>query len=91
MNWTKSLKTIVKILVAVCFWLIAIGFMSSLFMGWWYDRANPDFYERLPEPVKLNYGHMTPGDVEVLLRGTWNFGFEYEEVLGFKEEASTIP
>ncbi|MDB2334771.1 hypothetical protein N9V54_03120, partial [Planktomarina temperata] len=44
-------------------------------------------YSLLPEIVQENYSHLNHEDVNQLLDETWVPGWEYEEVVGFKERA----
>ena len=46
-------------------------------------------YQKLPEPARRNYAHMTPAEVDELLRVTGSLRFRYAPLVGFVQEATT--
>jgi hypothetical protein len=45
--------------------------------------------DELPEPIKANYAHMVPADVDDLVRTTNSLRFRYEPVMGLLQQATT--
>ena len=55
-----------------------------------YDRVVPALsYQKLSEPAKGSYAHMTPAEVDELLRATVSLRFRYTHEAGFVEDVIT--
>lgn len=67
--------------------LICIVISSYLLLNQWNGRER-NYWDKLNDLQKISYSHMSPDDVNDLLKYTWDMsvaGWVYEEVLGFRE------
>ena len=84
MNWIKILKDILISFSSTLVLILMINVFSIIFQKLYYSS---DKYSKIQDVVKSNYAHMDKEDMSILLSNTWNYGWQYEEVLGFREKA----
>lgn len=54
-----------------------------------YERVEPGLsYRKLSEPARRNYAHLTPAEVDDLLRATGSLRFRYSHEAGFVHDAT---
>ena len=69
-------------------WLLLEAAAHVAIMG--HQLVEPDFaYQHLSGPVKANYAHMTPADVEELWLDTMALRFRYKPIIGLVEDQMT--
>lgn len=66
--------------------LLAIEVVAHLGVSAYLGGGQRVTYAALPDPVKRNYAHMTPGEVEQLWRDTLAARWRYEPIVGFVGE-----
>lgn len=86
----KRLRTLYFVIAntAIVVLLIEAGAHVAIRTVQWI--RSPDLsYARLTEPARRNYAHMTPAEVDDLLRVTGSLRFRYAPIVGFVQEATT--
>ena len=81
----KKLKDIFVISSNTIILLLIINLLSIYVFNYNHNSRKSDRYSKLPNVVKANYSHLSKSEVNSILNTTWSGGWEYEEVLGFKE------
>ena len=83
----KKLKDIFIISNNTIILLLIINLVSIYIFNYNHKSRKSDRYSKLPDVVKANYSHLSKSEVNSILNATWGGGWEYEEVLGFKERS----
>ena len=88
MTWIKPVKDVISIFFITLLLLILLSTLSIVIEKSYYSYMTPS-YENSSEERRKNYKHMDKADVDNLLHATWTAGYEYVEVLGFREKSQT--
>lgn len=88
MNWINTLKASFSLISNTLLLLIIVSLLSIIAENYYYSSAIPS-YENSNSYRQKNYSHMQKADVDGLLKATWEPGYQYEEVLGFREKQRT--
>ncbi|MDO8794265.1 MAG: hypothetical protein Q7J25_06570 [Vicinamibacterales bacterium] len=87
----RAIRASFTILANTALLLIVVCLGLHVVLLAWYarERDNKAYYADLSPEVRANYAHMSPDDVDALLRATWNPGWLHEPWTGFRERART--
>ena len=88
MNWINTFKNALLIIINTLVLVLLISLLSIFLENLYYSSMMPS-YESSTSYRQENYSHMEKRDVDDLLRSTWTPGYEYEEVVGFREKQRT--
>ena len=88
MNWISISRNVYSVSIHTVFLLILISLISIALEKFYYSSATPSFENSNSYSLE-NYSHMDKADINDLLSATWTPGYQYEEVLGFREKQRT--
>ena len=87
MSWIKLSRDLITVIVSTISLLVLLNLLAIVVENTYISYRTTDRYSSLPKVVQENYSHLNHEDVNQLLDETWLPGWEYEEVVGFKEKA----